>query len=312
MAGEVISMPSLTFADARALAGDREFVRLAPADVLLRDGAAPRSPELLDHMTTSLEAVGQLVPIIVNADRVVIDGVTRVLAIRDLGLPVVLALELTATDELDDIWVRILANSVRRDMTVLEAHELHKRAKVILAARGESNRLAAAPANLGVTEVPKFGTSVESLVGNAAKAAAEELPYSHETLRKVHVLETAALDERTPEVVRRTAQEGLEAIRKTNRVDPAFKRFEAVRSALPEARKARVDGYDDAMFQAELVGLLNRVEPLVDIDPARSAEIMVKFGLFAGYRPIVDTLRRWSEFYVAGGDREVAKREASP
>lgn len=301
MAGEVmeIGSRSMTRADAFALAGDREMLRLSPAEVLIPSGLEARSPELVDHIVQSMVALGQLVPIIVNADRVVLDGVSRVLAIRELELPVVLAVELTATDDLDDIYVRIFANSVRRDMTVLEAHELHSRAKAILAARGEGNRLAAATRNLGVAELPNLGSSVDAtLVGNSAKVAALDLPYGHETLRKIDVMQTAALDERMPEIVRKAAREGLDLIAKTNKVDGAFQRFSSVRSAEPEARRARNEGLGDALYQTEILRAIQRVEVLIDIDPARAASVLKKFGMIDGYTMTVETLGRWAQFFL--------------
>lgn len=305
MAGEVIEVAarSMTRADAFALAGDREMLRLSPAEVLIPTGLDARSPELVDHISQSMIALGQLVPIIVNADRVVLDGVARVLAIRELELPVVLAVELTSTDDLDDIYVRIFANSVRREMTVLEAHELHSRAKTILAARGEENRLAAAPRNLGLAEVPKLGSSAGERVGDSSKTAALDLPYGHETLRKVDVMQTAALDERMPEIVRKAAREGLDLIAKTNKVDGAFQRFSAVRSAEPEARRARNDGLTDALYQAEILRAIQKVEVLIDIDPARAASVLKKFGMIDGYTMTVETLGRWAQFFLNEAER---------
>ena len=280
-------------------------MRVNPADLLLRDEAQARDTDLLEYMEQSLQVFGQLVPIIVNADDVVLDGVTRLLAIRNLGLPVALVVRLLATDDEADIHIRLHANRLRSEMTPLEAYDLFKRLKLVQAAKGIANKSANGGdrvSSLAQTGVPNLGTPVEEPVGDSAKAASAELPFGHETMRKIEVLERYAVDESAPELLRETATKGLEQIRRTNRVHPAYSKLIEVRDAMPEARKARVDGYDDAMYQMAVLRAVTKAEAVLDIDPERAAGVLSRFGVLDGYRAPVEQIARWCDSFLQAGD----------
>lgn len=70
----------------------RSFDRLVLPAIFVEDGMVPRSDDALERMVESMEAVGQLVPIIVVADdNVCSDGVTRQDVMKRRGLPFVKA-----------------------------------------------------------------------------------------------------------------------------------------------------------------------------------------------------------------------------
>lgn len=246
MAADALSIPgvremSWTKAGARMAGGDKEFDRLVPSSIFVEDGMVPRSHAVLESVVQSMEAVGQLVPIIVAADgNVLLDGATRLEAAKRLGLPFVTAVKVKDIDALGQIVLRIVSNAdaYRAQFTVLEATALSNRYKALLAEKGESNRLSAAKKTIAAvngTEVPNFGSSVDAdqiLVGDASKAAAEFVPYSHETIRKVNTIQALATDESQPETVRAAAQKALAGIEKTNTVDGHYRR---VQEALADA-----------------------------------------------------------------------------
>lgn len=244
MATDALDIPgvremSWTKAGARMAGGDKEFDRLVPSSIFVEDGMVPRSHAVLESVVQSMEAVGQLVPIIVAADgNVLLDGATRLEAAKRLGLPFVTAVKVKDIDALGQIVLRIVSNAdaYRAQFTVLEATALSNRYKALLAEKGESNRLSAARRTIAAVngaEVPNFGTSDDAArVGNAAKAAAEFVPYSHETIRKVNTIQALATDESQPETVRAAAQKALAGIEKTNTVDGHYRR---VQEALADA-----------------------------------------------------------------------------
>jgi len=230
---------SWTKAGARMAGGDKEFDRLAPSSIFVEDGMVPRSHAVLESVVQSMEAVGQLVPIIVAAEgNVLLDGATRLEAAKRLGLPFVTAVKVNDVDALGQVVLRIVSNAdaYRAQFTVLEATALSNRYKALLAEKGESNRLAAAKRTIAAVngaEVPNLGTSGGTdAVGDAAKAAAAFVPYGHETIRKVNTIQALATDESQPETVRAAAQKALAGIEKTNTVDGHYRR---VQEALADA-----------------------------------------------------------------------------
>jgi hypothetical protein len=76
---------SWTKAGARMAGGDKEFDRLVPSSIFVEDGMVPRSHAVLESVVQSMEAVGQLVPVIVAAEgNVLLDGATRLEAAKRL------------------------------------------------------------------------------------------------------------------------------------------------------------------------------------------------------------------------------------
>jgi hypothetical protein len=228
-----------TKAGARMVGGDKEFDRLVPSSIFVEDGMVPRSHAVLESVVQSMEAVGQLVPVIIAAEgNLLLDGATRLEAAKRLGLPFVTAVKVRDIDALGQLLLRIVSNAdtYRAQFTVLEATALSNRYKALLAEKAEQNRLTAARRTIGEvngTELPNLGTSATTeLVGNAAKAAAEFVPYGHETIRKVNTIQALAADEEQPESVRIAAQKALAGIQKTNTVDGHYRK---VQEALADA-----------------------------------------------------------------------------
>jgi ParB family chromosome partitioning protein len=201
----------------------------------------PRSHAVLESVVQSMEAVGQLVPIIVAADgNVLLDGATRLEAAKRLGLPFVTAVKVKDIDALGQIVLRIVSNAdaYRAQFTVLEATALSNRYRALLAEQAARNKSLngkrqMAALNMEGSGVPNLGTPEEiDSVGDVAKAAATFVPYGHETIRKVNTIQALATDESQPETVRAAAQKALAGIEKTNTVDGHYRR---VQEALADA-----------------------------------------------------------------------------
>lgn len=299
---------SWTKAGARMAGGDKEFDRLVPSSVFVEDGMVPRSHAVLESVVQSMEAVGQLVPIIVAAEgNVLLDGATRLEAAKRLGLPFVTAVKVKDVDELGQLVLRIVSNAdmYRAQFTVLEATALSNRYKALLAEKGERNRLAAAKktiAGVNGAEVPNLGSSAgDQLVGDAAKAAADFVPYGHETIRKVNTIQALATDESQPEAVRLAAQKALAGIEKTNTVDGHYRKVQEVLADAEFAARANLEieaEPDLSRAWCDLDLATNAAEKLLKVVP----EEVVAFGVNANnmHLPYVGRLARvrdWIDEY---------------
>lgn len=76
------------------------------------------------HLKESLALLGQLVPVVVDEENVVLDGVQRVGLLRELGVDQVLAVRVSGTLASFRAVVRIHANVARRQMGADEAAAL--------------------------------------------------------------------------------------------------------------------------------------------------------------------------------------------
>lgn len=202
---------SWTRAGARMAGGDKEFDRLVPSAIFVEVGIVPRSHAVLESVVESMEALGQLVPIIVAADgNVLLHGVTRLEAAMRLGLPFVTAVKVKDIDTLGQLVLRIVSNAdhYRASFTVLEATALSNRYKALLGERAARNKslnggLRPLQRKREETGVPNFGTPADiETVGDAARDAADFVPYSHETIRKVNTIQALVTDESRPVSVR--------------------------------------------------------------------------------------------------------------
>jgi len=299
-------------ASARMAGGDKQFDRLAPAAVFVEEGMVPRSHAVLESVLSTMCNVGQLVPLIVTADtNVLLDGATRLAAAKELGLPFVTVVKVANLDELGRIYLRIISNAdaYRASFTVLEAVAVVNRYKALLAEQAVRNKSLngerqVEALNASGTGVPKFGTpgAIEA-VGDAAKVAAEIVPYSHETIRKVNRLQALASDESQSEAVRSSAVKALEEVGRTNKVDGPFRRMEDIVMAQRFSDEintaADPGGYVDVSKPwRELEAALTKAETLLRVEPTA----VVKFGVAANddhlvFLPRLGAVREWIDSY---------------
>lgn len=315
MATDALDVPGVremawTKAGARMAGGDKEFDRLVPSSIFVEDGMVPRSHAVLESVVQSMEAVGQLVPIIVAAEgNVLLDGATRLEAAKRLGLPFVTAVKVKDVDELGQLVLRIVSNAdmYRAQFTVLEATALSNRYKALLAEKAAKNKSLngarqMAALNSDETGVPNLGTPVElDTVGDAAKAAAEFVPYGHETIRKVNTIQALATDESQPEAVRLAAQKALAGIERTNTVDGHYRKVQEVLADAEFAARANLEieaEPDLSRAWCDLDLATNAAEKLLKVVP----EEVVAFGVNANnmHLPYVARLARvrdWIDEY---------------
>lgn len=299
---------SWTKAGARMAGGDKEFDRLVPSAIFVEDGMVPRSHAVLESVVQSMEAVGQLVPILVAAEgNVLLDGATRLEAAKRLGLPFVTAVKVKDVDALGQLVLRIVSNAdmYRAQFTVLEATALSNRYKALLAEKAKLNQRArgqqlAAETNGSI--VPKLGSiEPDGSVGDAAKAAADFVPYGHETIRKVNTIQSLATDESQPEVVRLAAQKALAGIEKTNTVDGHYRKVQEALADAEFAARANLEieaEPDLSKAWCDLDLATNAAEKLLKVVP----EEVVAFGVNANnmHLPYVGRLARvrdWIDEY---------------
>jgi len=299
-------------ASARMVGGDKEFDRLAPAAIHVEDGMVPRSHAVLESVLSTMRNVGQLVPLIVTADtNVLLDGATRLAAAKELGLPFVTVVKVANLDELGRIYMRIVSNAdaYRASFTVLEAVALVNRYKALLSEQAKANQSQIGQARAAINngadpEVPKLGTSggVEP-IGDAAKVAAEIVPYGHETIRKVNRLQALASDESQSEAVRSSAVKALEEVGRTNKVDGPFRRMEDI--VMAQRFSDEINASDDSGSYVdvskpwrELEAALTKAEALLRVEPTA----VVRFGVAANddhlvFLPRLGAVREWIDSY---------------
>ncbi|MGV8969329.1 MAG: hypothetical protein ACOH1J_02655 [Microbacteriaceae bacterium] len=303
---------------ARIAGGDKELERLKPAAIHVEEGMGPRSFAVFENVRESMRSVGQLVPLIVAADtNVLLDGATRLAAAKELGLPFVLVVKVENLDELGRVYMRIVSNSdaYRSSFTVLEAVALANRYRVLLSEKVKSNQsfvgAERTAINAGRLEVPNLGTSREvASVGDAAKVAAEAVPYGHETIRKVNRLQALAADSAQSDVVRSAAVRALEEIGRTNKVDGPFRRAEDI--VMAQRMSERLNTSNDADAQVDLskpwpdLGIASsKAQSLLRVD----RDAVVQFGHEASgahlvFLPRLEAIRDW----IAGYE-EVCRNE---
>jgi len=296
-----------TRAGARMASGDKEFVRLSPSDIFVPDGMTPRSAEVREAVQNSMKQVGQIVPIIITKDgHELLDGATRLAAAKTLDLPFVLCVTVADLDEWERIAVRLLVNvdSYRRSFTVLEAVIHYNRIAALLAAKATRNKSLnggdktdRGPEGAGV---PNFGTPVPiDAVGDSAKAAAEMVPYSHETIRKVNLVRSWADSDELPASVREIARGALEQIARTNKVNAAYRQAqEAVARGATTAGQGAGAGEVSAQAWCDMELAISKAETLLRVDVAG----VVAFGLQANddhkvFLPRLAALREWIAAY---------------
>ena len=301
-----------TRAGARMAGGDKEFDRLAPAAIHLPDGMAPRSHAVLESVRESMRSVGQLVPVIIAADsHVLLDGATRLAAAKELELPFLTVMKVANLDELGRIYMRIVSNAdaYRASFTVLEAVALANRYKALLSEKATRNKSLngerqVQALNDNARGLPNLGTPAEvEPVGDAAKVAAEVVPYGHETIRKVTWVQTLAADESQSGVVRSEAARALAEIERTNKVDKSYRRVQGVVKAqdLSDAvnsRDGHRGGVDASKPWRDLELATTKAESLLRIAPRD----VVEFGVTAQsghlvFLPRLGAVRDWIDEY---------------
>jgi ParB family chromosome partitioning protein len=225
-----------------------------PIDRILIGERIRRDPGDLDGLAASLQARGQLVPILVmplNRDGCypLVAGERRIKAAERRGWPTIKAI--IATD-LDTAEAAFLAegeeNTQRKDFSPVEARRWQARREEILAPlakerQREGLKRATAQAqkrrsDRGPTKVPRSTESSEKQprrrLARSHETAAQGTGWSPESLRKVKKVEEIAEDPAIPDEVREMARRGLEEMHATRTVDPTYKRvMTTVDSTMP-------------------------------------------------------------------------------
>lgn len=296
-----------TRAGARMAGGDKEILRLSPSQVFVPNGMTPRSHAVLDAVQSSMKHVGQLVPIIVTADgHELLDGATRLASAKLLDLPFVTAVTVADLEEWERLAIRLLTNSdtYRASFTVLEAVNLYNRYTALLgerAARNKSLNGGQRPhqkhgADLGL---PNFGTPIEiEPIGSVAKASAEFVPYSHETIRKVNLIKGWAEDDALTSEAREVARRALEQIERTNKVNSAYRQAQEAAVVAAASEQTADTGEVSAQAWCDMELAISKAETLMRVDVAG----VVAFGLQANddhkvFLPRLAALREWIAAY---------------
>ena len=192
----------------------------------------------IDSLAGSIQTLGLMHPPVVTADLRLIAGGRRLEAVKALGWERV---PVTVMDDLSEVAALLQAesdeNAEREPLTLSEKSALARRIEEALKPIAKARQSAGVKAEPS----PNFGEGIE-----VAKDAAKIAGASHETIRKVRVVEEAIEKETTPEPVREVAKAALAEMNATGKADAGHKQ---VRAALTAAEL--VEQFPDLTFYFE-------------------------------------------------------------
>ena len=228
-------------------------------------------------LARSIQERGLLQPITITPEGVLVCGLRRLEAIKQLGW------------RTTNVWVRRISegahrmlaeqdeNAIRKPYTALEAEALYREIKALLAEEAELHRAAtsfgnrsAEPNTAGERGVPDSGTP-RDLVGNSRKRAAQLVTgtASHTRMEQIGQIRDLAADPAQPQRIRDAANAALEHIRDGNPVNPAY---QSVQAAL--GKKVAAPGNPrptDAELDAMAEAALERLKTSTEHKPQRQA-----------------------------------------
>lgn len=229
------------------------FERVAIALITVRPRLREVTPEHVTRLMNSFETLGgQIQPIVISDDFVLIDGYHRLTAARECGWTHIDAGIASGLDtDRDRAIIEAEANIARRQMTPTEQTSLwfdviEPRLSEEASARRALGRGAELSGDLpdSLDAHPETATQAKQYVGVTVK-----------TMQKVRRIQQAAADETLPPIIRSSARAGLERMDQTGKIDAEFKRVDAQLRAhhTPTAPFA-----DEERLVSRAVGIITR------------------------------------------------------
>lgn len=195
----------------------------------------------LDALAASIERDGLLQPITITPDGVLVCGMRRLAAIRQLGWRTVnVWVRSSISDRLGHLLAEQDDNQLHKTLSPVEAAGLYREIKELIA-EDAARRDAATrfspdyqPRWNGGGNIPLPLTPP----GKAREQAAAMIPGapSYKTMDKIGYLQRLATDPATPEPLRTEAQAGLAQIETGGPVDPAYRRVRDIHQISDTAR----------------------------------------------------------------------------
>ncbi len=208
----------------------------------------------LDALAASIERDGLLQPITITPDGLLVCGVLRLAAIRQLGWRTVnVWVRSSISDRLGHLLAEQDDNQLHKTLSPLEAAGLYREIKTLMA---EDAARRDAATQFSTEHQPRWnggGNFPPPLTppGKVREQAAAMIPGapSYKTMDKIGYLQHLATDPDTPEPLRTGARAGLVKIEAGGPVDPVYQRIRDIHQAsddahlhdLAERALARVD-----------------------------------------------------------------------
>lgn len=243
-------------------------------DAIRVEDRARRQYEGIDSLAASIQSLGLLHPVVVTRDLQLIAGGRRLHAVRSLGWE---SVPVTYADSLTDVVGYLQAesdeNAERMPLKPTEAADLARKIEAVLAPVAAGRQSPGRPAKNGAKFAPIKEPKTREV---AAKATGK----SHESIRKVRVVQELVESDTTPESVREIAREALAEMDETGRVDSPFRRVkqaEEIVAAQPsEGVVAHLEAdqtLQDANYVLAFLKSLSRADDFLRFDAERLAQL---------------------------------------
>ena len=194
----------------------------------------------LDALAASIERDGLLQPITITPDGLLVCGVRRLAAIKQLGWRTVnVWVRSSISDRLGHLLAEQDDNQLHKTLSPLEAAGLYREIKTLMA---EDAARRDAATQFSTENQPRWnggGNFPPPLTppGKVREQAAAMIPGapSYKTMDKIGYLQHLATDPDTPEPLRAEAQAGLVKIEAGGPVDPVYQRIRDIHQAADDA-----------------------------------------------------------------------------
>ncbi|RYV49375.1 ParB/RepB/Spo0J family partition protein [Pengzhenrongella frigida] len=216
----------------------------------------------LGVLARSIADRGLLQPITITPDGALVCGLRRLEAIKQLGWRTTNVWVRRVSDGAQRLLAEQDENAIRKPYTDLEAEELYREIKTLLAEEADRHQAArrfGSPSADSETArsrgVPDSGTP-RDLVGNSRKRAALLVTgtASHTRMEQIGQIRDLAADPAQPQRIRDVATRALEHIRAGNPVNPAYQSVQAAlgKTVAAPDRPRPTDAELEALAQATL------------------------------------------------------------
>lgn len=193
-------------------------MRLSPSDITIGQRFRSNADNNIKLLCDSIEAVGQLQPILIDSEYRLIVGERRLRACELLGIDV----EATICVTLEDATKRVIAerdeNHCREPWTPSEWVAIGESLEAI-----EKPKAAERRASQIQDGKPTGGNLPQVEEGKTRDKVAEAIGVSGKTYEKAKAVVSASKDESLPAPVREAAKEAVKQMDATGKVDPAHK-----------------------------------------------------------------------------------------
>ncbi len=196
----------------------------------------------LESLMASMDRLGQLQPIAVEADGVLLFGERRLRAAQALGWDEIAVTVIRDLGDLERLLVERDENTERAEMSALDKSRLFTRIEELqarLIGQGKRTDLLPTSEDSDLMPTSENFSEVREESSRARAKAAKAAGISHASVRKIRAIEAAADDETAPEEVRGEAKRQVKELSKPGaKIDPAHKKVQAVKRRAEKTLRA--------------------------------------------------------------------------